>query len=194
MSISPIREAVHQLEALGLAERVPHQGAKVLDFDVDGLRDLFHVRLALESLAVRRGAERFTEAGGIAARRHLERFDEMRSAGDVRETMRAHTEFHFTLYEASQTPWLVSLIRPVWDRSERFRPALLASAGDPQDLHREFDERLVTACAVPTTRRPPPMRSTRISSMQACSSRPSSAGAASSTLGDPRTRFAQRTW
>ena len=41
--------------------------------------------------------------------------------------MRAHTDFHFTLYDASQSPWLVALIRPAWDRSERFRPALLAS-------------------------------------------------------------------
>jgi DNA-binding GntR family transcriptional regulator len=146
MSISPIREAVRQLEALGLAKHVPHQGARVLDFDVEELRDLFQVRLALESLAVRRAAERFTEAEGAAARRHLERFDEMRSAGDVRETMRAHTDFHFTLYEASQCGWLVSLIRPAWDRSERFRPALLASAGEPQDLHRAFDEQLLGAC------------------------------------------------
>jgi DNA-binding GntR family transcriptional regulator len=146
MSISPIREAVRQLEALGLAKHVPHQGARVLDFDVDELRDLFQVRLALESLAVRRAAERFTDADGESARRHLQRFDEMRGAGDVRETMRAHTDFHFTLYEASQTPWLVSLIRPAWDRSERFRPALLASAGEPQDLHRDFDDRLLTSC------------------------------------------------
>jgi len=148
MSISPIREAVRQLEALGLAKHVPHQGARVLDFDVDELRDLFQVRLALESLAVRRAAERFTAADADTAQRHLERFDEMRAAGDVRETMRAHTDFHFTLYEASQTPWLVSLIRPAWDRSERFRPALLASAGEPQDLHRALDERLLTACSV----------------------------------------------
>ena len=61
MSISPIREAVRQLEALGLAKHVPHQGARVLDFDIDELRDLFQVRLALESLAVRRAAERFTD-------------------------------------------------------------------------------------------------------------------------------------
>jgi DNA-binding GntR family transcriptional regulator len=146
MSISPIREAVRQLEALGLAKHVPHQGAKVLDFDVDELRDLFQVRLALESLAVRRAAERFTDSDLDAARDHLERFDELRGSGDVRETMRAHTDFHFTLYEASQTPWLVSLIRPAWDRSERFRPALLASAGEPQDLHRTLDERLLAAC------------------------------------------------
>ncbi len=146
MSISPIREAVRQLEALGLAKHVPHQGARVLDFDVEELRDLFQVRLALESLAVRRAAERFTDADAQAARRALQRFDETRAAGDVRRTMRAHTDFHFALYEASQTPWLVSLIRPPWDRSERFRPALLASAGEPQDLHRRFDERLLAAC------------------------------------------------
>ena len=78
MSISPIREAVRQLEALGLAKHVPHQGARVLDFDIDELRDLFEVRLALESLAVRRAAERFTDADATAARAQLERLDELR--------------------------------------------------------------------------------------------------------------------
>src|SRR5438067_4746418 len=95
MSISPIREAVRQLEALGLAKHVPHQGARVLDFDVDELRDLFEVRLALESLAVRRAAERFTAAAADAARDRLAQLDAARDAGDVRRTMRAHTDFHF---------------------------------------------------------------------------------------------------
>src|SRR5262249_57594748 len=76
MSISPIREAVRQLEALGLAKHVPHQGARVVAFDIDDLRDLFEVRLALESLAVRRAAERFTEQDATSARVHLYRFDE----------------------------------------------------------------------------------------------------------------------
>jgi DNA-binding GntR family transcriptional regulator len=147
MSISPIREAVRQLEALGLAKHVPHQGARVLDFDVDELRDLFQVRLALESLAVRRAAERFTEQDAATARVHLFRFDESRGAGDIRRTLRAHSDFHFALYEASQSQWLVALIRPPWMRSERYRPALLTSAGEPQDRHRELDERLLEACA-----------------------------------------------
>ena len=146
MSISPIREAVRQLEALGLAKHVPHQGARVLDFDVNELRDLFQVRLALESLAVRRAAERFTDEAAASARAHLARFDETRRAGDVRQTLRAHSDFHFALYEASQSQWLVALIRPPWVRSERYRPALLASAGQPQDTHRELDERLLAAC------------------------------------------------
>jgi DNA-binding GntR family transcriptional regulator len=147
MSISPIREAVRQLEALGLAKHVPHQGARVLDFDVDELRDLFEVRLSLESLAVRRAAARFSDADAATAREHLERLDETRGAGDVRRTMRAHTDFHFSLYEASGCEWLVALIRPAWDRSERFRPALLSPAGELQDQHRSLDERLLASCA-----------------------------------------------
>src|SRR6476469_6823817 len=119
MSISPIREAVRQLEALGLAKHVPHQGARVLDFDIEELRDLFAVRLTLESIAVRRAAERFTEADAEIAAGHLERLDAARGRGDVREPMRAHTAFHFALYEAADSSWLLGLIRPAWDRSER---------------------------------------------------------------------------
>ena len=60
MSISPIREAVRQLEALGLAEHVPHHGAKVMGLDVEELRELFSIRLALETMAVKRAAELFS--------------------------------------------------------------------------------------------------------------------------------------
>jgi DNA-binding GntR family transcriptional regulator len=146
MSISPIREAVRQLEALGLAKHVPHQGAKVLPFDPDELRDLFEVRLVIESLALRRAAERLTPEAGEAARTHLTRLDEARGADDVREAMRAHTDFHFTLYDACGCEWLPALIRPAWDASERFRPALLSAEGELQEEHRAIDERLLSAC------------------------------------------------
>jgi DNA-binding GntR family transcriptional regulator len=146
MSISPIREAVRQLESLGLAKHVPHQGARVLEFDIDDLRDLFEVRLSIESLAVRRAAERFTADDEATARHHLARFDDARTAGDVRETLRSHTDFHFALYEASRSPWLVALIQPGWNRSERHRPALLINDVQLQLDHRELDDALLAAC------------------------------------------------
>jgi DNA-binding GntR family transcriptional regulator len=145
MSISPIREAVRQLEALGLAKHVPHQGARVVAFDVDDLRDLFEVRLALESLAVRRAAARVTPGEVGAARGSLDALDEARVVGDVLAAMRAHTDFHFTLYDACGAPWLLQMIRPAWDRTERFRPALFSAAGELQDRHREIDGRLLDA-------------------------------------------------
>lgn len=146
MSISPIREAVRQLEALGLAEHVPHHGAKVMGLDVEELRELFSIRLALEGMAVRRAAELFEPADSEAARAHLDAYDEARRRGDVRSAVRAHTSFHFALYEAARSQWLVRLIRPAWDSCERYRPVLLAK-GKVQDRHEELDVELLEACA-----------------------------------------------
>src|SRR5215217_7256254 len=89
MSISPIREAVRQLEALGLAIHVPHQGAKVVPIDVDELRDLFTVRLVLESEAVRRAATRFSDADAELASAQLAAADLARDSDDVREALHA---------------------------------------------------------------------------------------------------------
>jgi len=146
MSISPIREAVRQLEALGLATHVPHQGAKVVPIDVDELRDLFTVRLLLESDAVRRAATRFSDEDAALASAQLAAADRARESADVREALHAHTEFHFALYGACGSAWLVRLIRPAWESSARFRPVLFASDGDLQQRHRAFDGELLRAC------------------------------------------------
>jgi len=145
MSSSPIREAVRQLEALGLAEHVPHHGAKVMGLDVEELRELFSIRLALEGMAVRRAAELFEPGDAESARRHLEALDEARRRGDVRQAVRSHGAFHFALYEAAHSAWLLRLIRPAWDSCERYRPVLLAR-GAVQDRHEELDGELLAAC------------------------------------------------
>jgi DNA-binding GntR family transcriptional regulator len=145
MSISPIREAVRQLEALGLAEHVPHHGAKVMRLDVEELRELFSIRLALEGMAVRRAAALFERSDESAARAHLTAYDEARHRGDVRAAVRAHGAFHFAIYEASRSSWLVRLIRPAWDSCERYRPVLFAEGSVP-DRHEELDIELLSAC------------------------------------------------
>ncbi len=147
MSISPIREAVRQLEALGLAEHVPHHGAKVMALDVEELRELFSIRLALETLALRRAAELFTRDDGEAAGSHLAAFQTARRSQDVRAAVRAHTAFHSTLYAAARSSWLLRLIRPAWDSCERYRPVLLAAKGELQDRHEKLDADLLAACA-----------------------------------------------
>jgi DNA-binding GntR family transcriptional regulator len=146
MSISPIREAVRQLEALGLAEHVPHHGAKVTGLDVEELRELFSVRLALETLALRRAAQLFEAEDEAAARAELEALDAARRRGDSRAAVRAHTAFHFALYGAGRSAWLLRLIRPAWDSCERYRPVLLGEKGDLQERHRELDVELLDAC------------------------------------------------
>ena len=145
-SISPIREAVRQLEALGLAEHVPHHGAKVVGLEIEELRELFSIRLALETMAVRRAAELFGSDDEQAARAHLHELDAAREGGDARTAVRAHTAFHFALYEAAGSGWLLRMIRPAWDSCERYRPVLLGAQGEPQDRHEQLDAELLAAC------------------------------------------------
>jgi DNA-binding GntR family transcriptional regulator len=146
-SISPIREAVRQLEALGLAEHVPHHGAKVVALEIEELREIFSIRLALETMAVRRAAELFDAENEGTARGHLDALHAARLGRDARAAVRAHTAFHFALYDAARSGWLLRLIRPAWDSCERYRPVLLGRHGSPQDRHAELDEEMLAACA-----------------------------------------------
>jgi len=114
--------------------------------DGEELRELFSVRLALEGMAVRRAAELFEQSDADAARSYLTAYDEARHRGDVRAAVRAHGSFHFTVYEAAHSSWLLRLIRPAWDSCERYRPVLLAE-GTVQDRHEELDVDLLDACA-----------------------------------------------
>ena len=144
MSISPVREAVRRLEALGLAVHVPHRGARVSEIAVEDLHDTYEVRLELETLAVRRAAERFTPADGKEARSHLEAYVAAHERGDARDARAAHTAFHFALYAASGSDWLVRLIRPAWENCERYRSLSLESR-IWRDRQREH-ERILEAC------------------------------------------------
>jgi DNA-binding GntR family transcriptional regulator len=135
MSPMPIREALRRLHAAGLVENVPHRGARVTDLSIDDLREVYEARLELEPLAVRHAAERFTdrdaERAGDALQRHVRAY----RSGGVNETFTAHTAFHFALYEAAGSRWLVRLITPLWESSQRYRMAL------PPRFRRALEER-----------------------------------------------------
>jgi DNA-binding GntR family transcriptional regulator len=145
MSISPVREAVRQLETLGLAVHVPHRGARVSELALDDLRDTYEARLALETMAVRRAAARFTEEHAAASRARLDEYATAPERGDAAGARTAHAAFHFTLYAASGSEWLVRLIRPAWENCERYRALLVPSWGTVAERHPDH-EQILAAC------------------------------------------------
>ena len=128
MSPMPIREAVRELERLGLAEHVPHRGARVSRVSVEDLRDTYAARLLLESAAIRLAAAHLTDEQAHAARALLDEHVAAFRAGDDMRSRAAHADFHFGLYAASGSSWLPRLIRPLWENSERYRIASLSLA------------------------------------------------------------------
>ncbi|MCD8521466.1 MAG: GntR family transcriptional regulator [Saccharospirillaceae bacterium] len=61
-SRAPMREAIQKLEARHLVVRIPHAGARVVSLSLAELRDIYEVRLELESMACRLAAQRMTDA------------------------------------------------------------------------------------------------------------------------------------
>lgn len=144
MSAMPIREGLRRLEALGLVEIIPHKGAWVRDISEQDLTDTYQTRLALETMAIRAAAERFTEADGEAAAQALQQH-EFAAGGDPLLSRRAHTAFHFALYRACGSRWLMRAIEPVWENSERYRFAKQLTGKRLRLVHSEH-QAILDAC------------------------------------------------
>src|SRR5262245_4668239 len=106
MSPMPIREAVRRLDAAGLVENIPHRGARVTELSITDLAEVYEARLALELLAIRRAAARFDAAHEAPAWVRLATLEQMTDDNSA-EASAAHDAFHFALYDAADSAWLV---------------------------------------------------------------------------------------
>jgi len=150
MSPMPIREALRQLDSVGLVENIPHRGARVTELTIDDLREVYEARLALEPLAVRHAAENFTEADVELASARLEDHVKAYKQRDLGVVWSTHTAFHFALYSAAKSRWMIRLIHPLWETSERYRFAMLPVRLN-LDQRRLEHERILRACAAHDT-------------------------------------------
>jgi DNA-binding GntR family transcriptional regulator len=121
MSMMPIREAIRRLQGLGLVEIVAHKGAWVRPLTLEDLLDTYATRIHLESVALRSAASAMTAEAAEGARAALAEKQDADERGDLLASRDAHERFHFALYEASGSTWLVRSIWPVWRNSERYR-------------------------------------------------------------------------
>ncbi|MPV36908.1 GntR family transcriptional regulator [Georgenia subflava] len=144
-SAMPVREALRRLGALGLVEVVPHRGARVAELSVADLEDTYATRLALEPIVVAAAARRFTSGQAAEAGRALDRHEELLDAREIDAARAAHTEFHFLLYRASGSRWLLRAIDPVWQNSERYRFAAPRDRDAQERSHAEHSE-ILRAC------------------------------------------------
>jgi DNA-binding GntR family transcriptional regulator len=145
MSPMPIREAVRRLDSAGLVENIPHRGARVTELSIEDLREVYEARLALEVLAIRHAAARFTPEANAVAKQRLAELNEM-SDDNSAATSAAHAAFHFALYEAADSAWLLRLIRPVWETAERY---CLEFPECRQLKDRKFEhDAILTACRI----------------------------------------------
>jgi DNA-binding GntR family transcriptional regulator len=146
VSRMPIREALAQLEQIGLVEMLPRRSARVALLSRTDLKDVYDVRLMLEVPAVSAAAREFEEQDLLTARGWFERLRLELAEGNHAGVLEAHAAFHLALYRANSSRWLVRLISLVWDSSERYRRAATGPERVPLAAEMEDHERLLAAC------------------------------------------------
>ncbi|MDQ0396010.1 GntR family transcriptional regulator [Labrys monachus] len=132
-----VREALSELERMGLVDRVPNKGAMVRLLGPEEVRQIYSVREALETLAAEQiplpaAADFIARLTQIQAR-HAQAID----ANDPRAAFRANMAFHEALFSACGNPYLAEVIRSA---AQKVHGARFFTAASRLHLTRARDE------------------------------------------------------
>jgi DNA-binding GntR family transcriptional regulator len=140
MSRTPVREALHRLEAEGLLSALPRGGFTVVAVGDEDLRNLYMIRACLEGLAAATAA---TKLNRVDIARLEDLYDEMGvavEAGQDEELARLNREFHRAVAIASGNVHLREILDNVKGVFERFRATAVANPARRAEAHAEHGE------------------------------------------------------
>ncbi len=135
-SQAPVREALRDLEALGVVETAAFRGARVRRPSVAGLLEAFIVRAELESLAARAAIERMTAEDLDELAGHVHEMQRCAQLGDTHAEATADAAFHGRIVELSGN---VTLER-VWQTLEPFSRTYITIEAPGADRRRIADQ------------------------------------------------------
>ena len=113
ISRTPVREALHVLQAEGLIEASPNRGATVRSYDLADLEDLYELRALLEGRAAHRAATRATAAQLVELRASCERFEGLVGASNLQALVAENALFHEAILAAAASERLTGMVRQV---------------------------------------------------------------------------------
>jgi DNA-binding GntR family transcriptional regulator len=113
-SITPVREALRELEAEGLLERDARRGIRVATADLDRLKGIYVMRRLVEPYAMARAAYRLSPRDLKTARGLAAELADAAARGDRAAVREANHRFHFFLYDHAGMPSLTRLIEGLW--------------------------------------------------------------------------------
>jgi DNA-binding GntR family transcriptional regulator len=132
----PLREAIGRLEAEGLVTSVLHKGAIVSVLSLEEIRELFEIRVQLETWLFGLAIPKLTEADFRLAE---EVTQEAAESSAVEEWGDLNFRFHEALYRASGRSMAMKLLRTVHDNANRYVNLQIVVARDTEpelDDHR----------------------------------------------------------
>ena len=116
MSRTPVREALKQLEMQGYLSKVPTGGMMVTDHSPSQIRNLYEIREALETTAIRLACQRATQEQVDRATEYHNSSIEVIRKRDISQFIELNSAFHNELLSACGNEQLWSLIQTFRDQ------------------------------------------------------------------------------
>ena len=134
VSQGPVREAIRDLEALGLVETVPFKGSRVRSLTEKDIQDNYSVRICLESKSIRDvitmlSAEQMQKLTQ-QLQTILEQMDECAERGDLRAFTDCDTTFHRAIIDATENEVLLRL----WEQCNMRNWMFVSALTDAESL------------------------------------------------------------
>jgi DNA-binding GntR family transcriptional regulator len=140
VSRSTLREALRQLEAEGLILAVPRKGMFVVSPSEEEVAEVYEVRLALESVAARRFAERASPQQVASLRERLAAYERLveDDGADVRHLLDAKDRFYGVLLDVSGSTIVKSVLSEMHARVRAVRARSMLRPGRPPEAAAEL--------------------------------------------------------
>jgi DNA-binding GntR family transcriptional regulator len=129
----PTREAVQQLASQGAFEFLPNRSVRVPVIAQGELESLFEARLLLEGFVTARAAENITREDLARISANLETLIERTRKRVAADCLAANFEFHFSIYRASRSPYVVEMIEHLWLRMSPLHIRVFRTSKADQD-------------------------------------------------------------
>jgi len=127
ISRTPVREAVHKLEAEGFLRALPKGGYVVRGLSLSDIEETFDIRSILESFAAYLAAIRYRDEELLPLDDKIEEFQRHLDRQDLKELTSINTDFHELLYALSRSPRLIKMIHGLRDEIFLLRKVILNS-------------------------------------------------------------------
>jgi len=110
VSRTPVREAFQKLELDGLIDIIPNRGAFVVGISRQDIDDMYELRKAYETIAVKWAIERMTDEQLSQLEEDYDLMEFYTMKGDAAKMLQMNTNFHQLIYNATRNRMLQHIL------------------------------------------------------------------------------------